>query len=102
MSDVHSQVPHIRPNPPFLASSLAGCAQNLRPLCSRIWQHGLDGCELQPCGLPAGMLTVSTAETGSFPRKLQDRQMPADRDMPQVRWSIPVSKLCLLLQRPIN
>jgi hypothetical protein len=37
------QAPHICPNPTLWASSLTGCAQNRRPLCSRIWLHGLDG-----------------------------------------------------------
>jgi hypothetical protein len=37
---------------------------------------------------------VFTAGTGSFPRKAQDRHMPVDRHIAQVRWSIPVSKLC--------
>jgi hypothetical protein len=40
MCGTQSQTPQIRPNPPQWAISLAGCAEILRSICSRIWVHG--------------------------------------------------------------
>jgi hypothetical protein len=105
MCGADSQDPDIRTNSPFWARSLAGCPQNRCPLCSWIWQHGLDGRQgRKPYGWPAGMPTVSAAgswnwitysgNTGSTYACLT---RPTSG---QVKLSD--SKLCLSPYRPVN